>query len=357
MQTTKSTTYFFTNEDLKKVLEFTKDYHLEETKQSSGRTNQGSRNFGGELDAFIPGKLIELAVCKILEAYGDDKVLLPDYKIYTNFEVGEKVDPDIVQVIEHNEVRPPKIFVEIKRMSDGDVWLGMRSDQLGRVESVKGLKTLETMYMIHASLAFDNSNNKKQNDIVGAVLKQLIPENDLNLEEFSSFTDLFCKIDYVYSIKHLKSKGHLYQKGDIIPTGEFPKGADAYKKDGSARKGYKLIKKLSKGKHSLSMKIELNGREPDYGQWEITGEAELFQTSKDKDVLYCKSDSIMNNPYFGNFDLEGGKTYKFYYANKLGKDYKNIDDYWFFKKRLDEMISSNEIPGNEDSIEKIISSI
>ena len=51
------------------------------------------------------------------------------------------------------------------------------------------------------------------------------------------------------------------------------------------------------------------------------------------------------------------KDAKFYYQNKLGKEYKNIDDYWFFKKRLDEMIVSKEIPQNEESIEKIISSI
>ena len=354
---TRSITYHFTSDDLKKVFEFTKDYHLEETKQSSGRTNQGSRNFGGEMDAFIPGKLIELAVCKIMEAYGKNKTLLPDYKIYTNSEVAEKVDPDIVQVKENNQLRAPKIHVEIKRLSDGDVWLGMRADQLGRVETVKGGITLDSMFMIHASLAFDNSNNKKQNDIVGAVLKELIPKAKLNLEEFSDFSNLFCKIEYVYSIKELKAKGYLYKKGDIIPTGEFPECANAYNSNGTIRKGYKSIKKFSKGQHNLSMKIELNGHETDYGQWHIFGEIELFETSKKKAVIFCKSDVIMSNPYFGGYKLLGGKTYKFYYQNKLGKEYKNIDDYWFFKKRLDEMIVSKEIPQNEESIEKIISSI
>jgi hypothetical protein len=354
---TKSTIYRFTNEDLIKVLHFTKDYHLEETKQSSGRTNQGSRNFGGELDAFVPGKLIELAVCKILEAYGENKTLLPDYKIYKNAEVAENVDPDIVAVKEKDELRYPKIHVEIKRLMDSDFWLGMRTDQLSRVEAVRGIEALRSMYMIHASLAFDNSNNKKQNDIVGAVLKELISTEKLNLEEFSNFTDLYCRIDYVYSIQDLMSRGHLYKKGDIIPTGEFPQGADAYKKNGSTRKGYTLIKKFTKNNHNLSMKISLNGTEPMYGKWEIIGEIELFKTAKNNEMLYCKSATVMSNPYFGSFNLEAGKTYKFYFQNKLGKDYKNIDDYWFFRKRLEEMILLKEIPTNEESIKKIISSL
>lgn len=354
---TKSSAYRFTDEDLKKVLEFTKDYHLEETKQSSGRTNQGSRNFGGELDAFVPGKLIELAVCKILEGYGCNKFLMPDYKIYTNIEVAEKVDPDIVEVKDNGELRPPNIHVEIKRVGDGDVWLGMRADQLNRVKAVKGIEAVNSMYMIHASLAFANANNKKQNDIVGAVLKELIPKEKLDLKEFSNFTDLYCKIDYAYSVQDLMSKGHLYKKGDIIPTGEFPEGANAYKKNGALRKGYKLIKQFSKSANDFYMKIALTGLKPSYSKWEISGEAELFQTSKKKEVLYCKTNVVMTSPYFGKFNLEAKKTYKVHFQNKLGNDYKNIDDYWFFKKRLDEMIASKEISSNEESIEKIISSI
>jgi hypothetical protein len=353
----KCTFYRFTNEDLIKVLKFTKDYHLEETKQSSGRTNQGSRNFGGELDAFIPGKLIELGVCKILETYGGNKSLLPDYKIYKNTIVAEKVDPDIIGVKEDNEVRYPNIHVEIKRVMDGDVWLGMRADQLNRVATVKGIEALRSMYMIHASLAFDNSNNKKQNDVVGAMLKELIPRENLNLDEFSDFTDLYCKIDYVYSIQDLMSKGHLYKKGDIIPTGEFPEGVAAYKKDGSTRKGYQLIKRITKNRSELPMKIALNGVQPSYGKWEIIGKAELFKTAKNKEVLHCKSATVISNPYFGKFNLAADKTYKFYFENKLGNDYKNIDDYWFFRKRLEEMVSLKEICTNEESIKKIISSI
>jgi hypothetical protein len=354
---TISNIYRFTIEDLKCVFEFTKKYHLEETKQSSGRTNQGSRNFGGELDAFIPGKLIELAVCKILESNRNDKKLSPDYKIYTNTKVAEKVDPDIIEVYENQESRPPKIHVEIKRLSDGDVWLGMRADQLKRVETVKGKNTLQSMYMIHASLGFSNSFSKKRNDIVGSVLKEFIPVANLNLKEFSSFKDLYCKIEFAYSVQNLMSKGNLYEKGDIIPTGEFHQSANAYNGNGAPRKGYKLIKHFPNGNHHIQMKIELNGKEPNYGFWEVIGDVQLFITANGKELLHCKSDSIMKNRFFGSFKLDSGKTYQFFLQNKMGKNYKNIDDFWFFKNRLNEMITLKEIPSTEDVIHEIILSI
>lgn len=350
--------YNFNQEDLIKVLEFTRDYHLEESKQSSGRTNQGSRNFGGELDAFIPGKLIELGVCKILERYSNNaKELYPDYKIYTNTEVANQVDPDIVRVKHKNSFRAPNIHIEVKRLSEGDEWLGMRADQLSRVEQVKGTSTLKNMYMIHASLRFNDSKNKKQNDVVGSVLKELVPNQKIQFNSFSNFSDLFCEINYVYSISNLISKGHLYAKGEIIPTGSFLPSASAYKKDLSLRKGYEVIKKFYSPTNIVPMEIEASGLIPTYGKWQINGEFDLIKTNSNKKVIFCKSDVTIFNEYFGKFFFEKEKTYSFYFKNKLGNDYKNIDDYWFFKKRLNEMMELNNIPSNEESIQEIISLI
>jgi hypothetical protein len=355
---TSKIAYNFNANDLIKVLEFTRDYHLEESKQSSGRTNQGSRNFGGELDAFIPGKLIELGVCKILERYSQKtKELYPDYKIYTNAEVANQVDPDIVHVKNNDGLRDPNIHVEIKRLSDGDEWLGMRADQLKRVEQVKGITTVDNMYMIHASLKFHDSKNKKQNDVVGAVLKELIPSHKIQLNEFSDFSDLHCEINYVYSINDLKLKGNLYSKGEIIPTGSFLLGAQAYKSDASLRKGYEVIKAFDEKIRGVSMEIEGTGLVPIYGEWEVNGKFDLIKTNHNKKVIFCKSNVTIFNNYFGHYFFEEGKTYNFYFKNKLGNDFKNIDDYWFFKKRLDEMMAQEEIPTNEMAIKKIIALI
>ena len=60
-------TYKFSDQDLFLVLNFIKEYHLNPTKGLRGRTNQGKRNFGGELDEWLPGKLIEIVYVKFLK--------------------------------------------------------------------------------------------------------------------------------------------------------------------------------------------------------------------------------------------------------------------------------------------------
>ena len=65
--------YFFSKEDINKAFNFVVSYHLNPTKGQRGRTNTGMRGFGGELDEFIPGKLVEIAFCKILEKFDKNK--------------------------------------------------------------------------------------------------------------------------------------------------------------------------------------------------------------------------------------------------------------------------------------------
>ena len=65
---------------------------------------------------------------------------------------------------------------------------------------------------------------------------------------------------------------------------------------------------------------------------------------------------------FGRFNLESGKTYKFHFTNKLGKtggkdNFKSIDDYWFSKKRLDELLEDGSLPDVNDGISEIIKKI
>ena len=46
----KENLYRFTEKDIENVLYFVKEYHLNPTKGSRGRTNQGNRVIGVELD-------------------------------------------------------------------------------------------------------------------------------------------------------------------------------------------------------------------------------------------------------------------------------------------------------------------
>ena len=85
--------YNFTDDDLIDILGFVRDYHLNPTKRSQGRTNQGKRGFYGEIDAFLTGKLCEIATYKIIEKYSSNKKLLIDLEIYSDSEVGKKQGP------------------------------------------------------------------------------------------------------------------------------------------------------------------------------------------------------------------------------------------------------------------------
>ena len=63
-----------------------------------------------------------------------------------------------------------------------------------------------------------------------------------------------------------------------------------------------------------------------------------------------------------NLPHRKNSTHRFYFKNTLGKQgnkdvYKSIDDYWFSKKRLDELLNSNEIMDAEFNIKKIASEI
>ena len=358
--------YSFKPEDLVKTLNFVKSYHLEETKGLRGRTNAGPRGFGGELDAFIPGKLLEYGTAKIIEKYTQsNKELLTDEVIYTNAEVGKKADPDIVTVIESDKQRSAKLHIEIKRIEDNSGWLGIRTDQLESTKKIKGDEILDKMYIIHPKIYFDDDKNKKEQDIIGSVLKEMVNKNIVNFNDFSNFSDLKCKIEYIYSVRDLLKYGHEYKKGNIIPYERFDNAANAYNTNGLCRKNYLRINKLS-GTNEVGMKIETLGEVPAFGKFVLQGNCEIFINEKYKEkhkhYLYCNSSTTMKNDFFGEYKLQEGSTYNFFFKNKQGnpkdiKNLKSIDDWWFLRKRLDELIIEKKIKSIDDSLSFIASII
>jgi len=345
--------YKFTKEDLSEILEFIKNYHLNLTKGLRGRTNQGKRGFGGELDEWMPGKLLEIAVCKILGGYSNNKKLSPDFKIYSNKEVGDRSDPDITEVYDHNESkRDPKVFIEIKRLDPDAKWLGPRKHQI---------KGMTDGYMIHATISFNDQNNKKQQDITASVLQELINKSIYDLSDFSKFTDLQAKIEYIYSFKDLMNKGHFFESGNIIPETDFPPASNAYKKDGSISKRYVHSKKYQ-GTHKLKMRWENRNDKLTFEDWSVNGNFQILKDKTGKEYIYADSSTKMFSNVFGKYTLEVGNTHKFHFKNKLGKRgskdvFKSIDDYWFSKKRLDEILKDESLPKTNECINEIIKNI
>jgi hypothetical protein len=345
--------YKFNKDDLYEILEFIKNYHLNPTKGQRGRTNQGKRGFGGELDEWMPGKLLEIAVCRILERHNKNKKLFPDFEIYSNKEVGDKSDPDITEVQDLKGLkRKPEAFVEVKRLDPDAKWLGPRKHQI---------KNMTDGYMVHATISFTDQKNKKQQDITASALQELINEDIYDLSDFSKFSDLEARIEYIYSFRDLKNKGHFFESGNIIPETEFPTSSNAYKKDGSLSKLYVDSKKY-KGKYNLKMGWENRNDKLTFADWNVEGEFVILKNKKGKEYIYANSKTKMFSNVFGRFNLESGKTYKFHFTNKLGKtggkdNFKSIDDYWFSKKRLDELLEDGALPGTEKGICEIIDKI
>ena len=93
-----------------------------------------------------------------------------------------------------------------------------------------------------------------------------------------------------------------------------------------------------------------------YSDWYVQGKFKKFiNTSNKREYIHSISDVNMFNEVLGKFKLEDNTSYKFWFENKLGKRAgkdvtKSIDDYWFTKKRLDELIHDKEIKSIEENL-------
>ena len=106
------------------------------------------------------------------------------------------------------------------------------------------------------------------------------------------------------------------------------------------------------------MKIEGTDEVPDYGVWTLKGDFAVFENKQRNCLIHSYGNTTMFNPIFGYFNLGKGKTYRFYFKNKLGKGTpKNISDYWFSKKRLDEIIHSDPDMNLDKQLKRVIKNI
>ncbi len=357
--------YNFTDDDLIDILGFVRDYHLNPTKRSQGRTNQGKRGFGGEIDAFLTGKLCEIAACKIIEKYSSNKKLLIDLEIYSDSEVGKSKDPDIKDILEISSgyKRKPNLFVEVKKIDKNEHWLGAREHQIE-----EDLKNNTNGYMVHVSIYFNDEKSEKQRDITGAALKKIIGSNNLlSLNDFSDFSDLYAKIEYVYSYEDLKNKGFHFPSGLIMPATDFKKITNGViKKDGSKSMQYQFVKAYS-GVQEVNMKqahtIKGIYDMPFFTNWTVTGNFEIYKKIKTgNEYILPISETIMENDVMGRYLLMPSNTYVFHLINRLvGRDKKDavkgVNEYSFSRKRLENIQLEDQNFSLDNMIKKIAKEI
>lgn len=351
--------YSFEKNDYLECVTFAYNYHMFEGKGSRGRTNQGKRGFGGELDEFVPGKLCEIAVTKILEHFSESKKkFIIDNDIYPDNDERVKSDPDIVSVVDLGKKRKPNLFIEVKRISPSDKMVGIRKSQLD--ESVKkwegNIIGDEKIFIVHAELYFEDKNNKKSNDITGMILKYLTEDNSTySFSKFTDFSSLRCKINHIYNIKDLKEYGRIFKQGEIIPKILFFDGDSLRDKNpfyvlgsNKLRKGFQIVKNFQ-GETTLNPFVWGSEIKLDYGECKFIGEFNLIEPiKKDKNnrqIIQCISNVKVSNIFFGNYFLKKGKEFQFNLENALGSvsDVKGTDDMWMSITKLKQLTNANLI--------------
>ena len=129
--------YELTEKDFEKAFEFGVDYYLDPTKTQSGRTSSEPRGFGGTLDAFTAGKLVEIGVSRMIEKLTLSKQVGLDFDMKSVQEV--RTEPDIINITEEGRTREPNLFIEIKSTQSNDRWIGPYEEQLNSIkEGSKG---------------------------------------------------------------------------------------------------------------------------------------------------------------------------------------------------------------------------
>ena len=360
--------YSFEIDDFLECITFAYNYHMFEGKGARGRTSQGKRGFGGELDEFVPGKLCEVAVTKIIENYSNSsKKLIIDNDIYPDNDDRVKSDPDIVEVEENGIKRKPKLFIEVKRISPSDKMVGIRKSQLD--ESVKkwqgDIVGDDKIFIIHAELYYDEGT-KKSNDITGSILKHLTKNSDYKFDKFSNYSSLRCKINHIYTIKELKTHGRIFPKGEIIPKIMFYENDELrdktghYRslKTGKLRLNHKIIKAF-KGTNILKPYLNGSNKKIDYGECEFSGEFNLIEPRKNKNknrqIIECLTDVKVKNNFFGEYILPEGNEFFFNIENSLVgiDDTKGIEDLWMSITKIKQLIHKKIILSPSDLIKQI----
>ena len=218
--------------------------------------------------------------------------------------------------------------------------------------------------MIHGDIRFKDENNIKQQDIIGSVLKEIINEkfcSKININSFSNFYDLTASIKYIYPFDLIRKMGGEFKQGEIIPDTDFPESVSIINKDGSMRKDFAKVESYNENKIiELEMMIEKqikneSPRQSNFGKWQLQGNFVLYKKqSTGMNYLHCIQDTLMFNQVFGRYLLKKDKCYRFYLVNKLGKNkYKGTDDFWFSKKRLDELVLEDKNLTVENQIQLI----
>lgn len=344
--------YRFTLNDFKKVFNFSIDYYLDPTKNTTGRTTGEPRGLGSILDSFILGKLTEIGVVEILKKENVNKEYILDFDIKSNADV--KDEADIIEIKDKGTKREPYLFIEIKNTADNGRWIALTEEQF---KTMKENADNREIFIIYASIESEiANNNQKSIDLLGMYLKNITVEKEL----FKSFADLNAnlKIEFILSSTDFENFSYSFKKNMNMYETSFIKEKNrntVYKKSGDYVKNLSLLEQNDyKIFNNIILNIDNNTIESDINisTFKIKGSFKIHLKGS-KSIIECLSNVNIKNNIFGEFKLMKNKFYSFNLTT-VGRDPQlKRNNLFIAKQRVIQLIHDKRI----SSVDKIVKDI
>ncbi|MFA5382378.1 MAG: hypothetical protein WC356_04370 [Candidatus Micrarchaeia archaeon] len=336
--------YQLTQKDLERCFKFALEYHLDKTKLATNRTTGQYRGFGGIIDSFVIGKLIEIGVAELIEGKTKKKCAL-DFDIH-QLKKENISDPDIIKIIDKNTEREPNLYVEIKNISEADRWIGLTAEQFSTILSDKLVNwDPKKVVLIYASLI--KKNESADIDPLGVYLKSKLDSE--SFEKFCNVKDLYVKIQYIITGDDLKKFGVAFNQGSYLYETEIIKEASPLtaKRILNSHEGYEKIK-LKKGKLPIIMSNLM--KEPEeFGEFTYKGDIEVYmktnykrnKISSRRMYIYCKKTTIIKNKVLGTFNLEKDKIYECWFTTVGMNPSLKRNNIWIAQRNLKNIVKNS----------------
>lgn len=326
----------FKKEDFYKCFEFPVKYYLDETKSKSNRTTGQQRGLGSIINDFFLGKLIEIGVARAIEEKNSNKKIHLDFGIHKPGENHDN-DPDIVKVTESGKDREPKLYLEIKNVSENDRFIGLTSEQCSTMLGSKIISNDPSrLFIVYGTVS--SSDKSKICDVFGAYLKSEI--KDSLLDGFAEIDDIYLEIKSVINAKELTENCLKFDKGSLFYETEIlgPEIADT-KANKIRVSGYET----RNFKNEVLPIIMMNGypAPKEFGDFRIEGQATLFVKTNDKSkriYLDCHADGYIENKSLGRFELKNGKMYELFFTTIGRNPVLSRNNLWIARRNVHKII-------------------
>ena len=329
----------FKKEDFYKCFEFPVRYYLDDTKSKSNRTTGQQRGLGSIINDFFLGKLIEIGVARAINERNDAIKCELDFNIH---EAGENHndDPDILNIIENGQTRKPRLFIEVKNISENDRFIGLTTEQCKTMlQSTIINNDASKLYIIYASVL--SKDSEKICDVFGAYLKSEIADN--LLDGFAGIDDIYLEIKSVINAKELIEHGIEFNKGSLFyETNLLGEEIVEVKAVKIKNLGYKKVH-LSNEKMPVIMMNDYP--EPkEFGDFKLFGEVDLFVKNNEKSrrvYLDAKSNGRITNKMLGDFIFQKDKMYEVFFTTMGRNPILSRNNLWIARRNLSNLIKDS----------------